>query len=78
MANLETKIFGVNKPTSHCKWAPGVAFHNINPLVVNNRIIDFAYNNTVLFKLGYHTAIYHCPLIIVVLINWVLYILVNI
>jgi len=28
---------------------------------VNNRIIEFGCNNTILYKLGYHTTVCHCP-----------------
>ena len=57
MTDLKTKVFDINKLTSHCKWTPGAAFRSINPLVVNNRIIDFGY---ILYKLGYHTTVCHC------------------
>ena len=52
-----SKIFEMLRLAVHCKWAPGVAFANRNPLILNSDVIDF--NNT--YKLGIHTTVCYCP-----------------
>ena len=47
--------------TSHCKWAFGAAFQNMNPSVVNSEIIDFGYKNATSYQLGTHTTVCYCP-----------------
>ena len=58
--NSKTKISEINRLTTHCKWVPGAAFYNIDPLVVNCKIINFGYNST-LYQLGTHTTVCYCP-----------------
>ena len=49
--------------TSHCKWAPGTAFQDAPPSVVNQNIINIKYKNKTLpyIKLRDHTGVYYCP-----------------
>ena len=48
--------------TSHCKWAPGAAFRDVSPSVVNQQIISIRYRNkTSPYQLGDHTTICYCP-----------------
>jgi len=51
----------INKYTSHCKWAPGTAFQNITPLVVNKRIIDLQFMDKTSYHLGIHNTVCYCP-----------------
>jgi len=49
--------------TSYCKWAPGTAFQDVSPSVVNQNIINIKYKNKTLpyIKLGDHTGVCYCP-----------------
>ena len=57
---LEKEISDINKLTTHCKWIPGATFYNIDPVIVNRRIINFGHNVT-LYQLGNHHTVCVCP-----------------
>ena len=56
-------IYGsIYQLTSHCEWAPGAAFQNVTPNIVNNRIINIEYENSLLLdSIGIHTTVCYCP-----------------
>jgi len=53
-------IESILKSTSHCKWAPGAAFQNKSPVVVNSKIIE-VHTNAMSYQLGVHITICYCP-----------------
>ena len=60
LLNNESSIVNeILKQTVHCRWAPGTASRNINPLILNSNVINFKGASRI--KLGDHTTVCYCP-----------------